>query len=180
MPGAVSGWVSWPAGSGSLPSEQLFEPAVKNAEAGFHVTPRTATGWARSAELHGQREEFARHFRPADAHRAQGELFRSPDQATTLQAIATTQGEAFYRGALAEKMACRGARDGGLTEADLASSQRRLGGNHLGWFRRRRAPRDPAQRPGHSCAHGARHAARVRPSQPGSGGRRPCTCRSRP
>ncbi len=122
VPGAVSGWVELARRFGSLPFEQLFEPAVKNAEAGFHVTPRTATGWARSAELHGQREEFARHFLPGGRAPRAGELFRSPDQATTLQAIATTQGEAFYRGALAEKMAAAAARDGGLlTEADLAA-----------------------------------------------------------
>ncbi|MFA5594382.1 MAG: gamma-glutamyltransferase family protein [Trueperaceae bacterium] len=122
VPGAVSGWVELSRNYGHLPFAQLFEPAVKHAEEGFHVTPRTAEGWARSAELHGQREEFARHFLPAGRAPRAGELFRSPEQATTLQAIANTKGEAFYRGALATKMAAAAEREGGLlTEEDLAN-----------------------------------------------------------
>ncbi|MFA5551773.1 MAG: gamma-glutamyltransferase family protein [Trueperaceae bacterium] len=122
VPGAVSGWVELSRTFGKLPFAQLFEPAVKHAEEGFHVTPRAAEGWARSAELHGQREEFARHFLPGGRAPRAGEVFRSPDQATTLQAIATSKGEAFYRGALATKMAAAAAKEGGLlTEEDLAN-----------------------------------------------------------
>src|SRR5690554_649914 len=57
VPGAVSGWVELSHKFGALPFEQLFEPAVRYAEEGFHVTPLTAQGWARSAELHGRSEE---------------------------------------------------------------------------------------------------------------------------
>lgn len=122
VPGAVSGWVELSRNHGSLPFAKLFEPAVKYAEEGFHVTPLTAVAWARSAELHGQREEFARHFLPEGRAPRAGELFRSPDQARTLTAIADTTGEAFYRGALASAMAAEAAKDGGLlTEEDLAN-----------------------------------------------------------
>ncbi len=121
VPGAVSGWVELSREHGRLPFEQLFAPAVTYAEEGFHVTPRTAEGWARSAELHGHREEFARHFLPEGRAPRAGELFRSADQAKTLAAIAGTKGEAFYRGALAARMAEESAKAGGLlTEEDLA------------------------------------------------------------
>jgi gamma-glutamyltranspeptidase/glutathione hydrolase len=50
-----------------------------------------------------------------------GELFRCPEQAATLQLIAETGGESFYRGRLAEMMVATSAAAGGaLSLADLA------------------------------------------------------------
>lgn len=122
VPGAVAGWVELSRRFGRLPFVELFEPAVRYASEGFHVTPHTARGWEVSAGLHGERQEFARHFLPAGRAPRVGELFRSSDQANTLQAIADSTGEAFYRGDLAARMAAEAARDGGLlTEEDLAS-----------------------------------------------------------
>jgi gamma-glutamyltranspeptidase/glutathione hydrolase len=43
-----------------------------------------------------------------------GEIFRNPDQARTIELIATTKGEAFYQGELAQRMASVSARDGGV------------------------------------------------------------------
>jgi gamma-glutamyltranspeptidase/glutathione hydrolase len=53
-----------------------------------------------------------------------GEHFRCPAQARTLQQIAQTKGEAFYRGALAEKIAAASRAQGGaMTVEDLAAHQ---------------------------------------------------------
>lgn len=50
-----------------------------------------------------------------------GEIFVQKEQATTLEQIASTGGEAFYRGELAEKIAAHARSNGGtMTEADLA------------------------------------------------------------
>jgi len=122
VPGAVSGWVALSERFGRLPFPQLFEAAIRYASEGFHVTPLTAAAWARSAEIHGHRAEFARHFLPDGRAPRPGELFRSLDQANTLQAIAHSKGEAFYRGKLAQAMAAEAQRAGALlTEADLAA-----------------------------------------------------------
>lgn len=114
VPGAVAGWVELSRRFGALEFEQLFEPAVRYAEEGFHVTPFTAAAWRRGAELHGRRAEFARHFLPEGRAPRAGELFRSPEQARTLECIAASGGEAFYRGELAVAMAEDAARGGGL------------------------------------------------------------------
>src|SRR6266571_3060424 len=51
-----------------------------------------------------------------------GEIFRFPDQAKTLEKIAATKGEAFYRGEIAEKIAAHAIANGGaMTRADLAA-----------------------------------------------------------
>lgn len=53
-----------------------------------------------------------------------GERFICPGQADTLQDIADTHGESFYRGALAVRIAAFARETGGaLTEADLAAHQ---------------------------------------------------------
>jgi gamma-glutamyltranspeptidase/glutathione hydrolase len=51
-----------------------------------------------------------------------GELVRLPDHAVTLETIATTQGEAFYRGELAAKLEAHSSANGGAMRAgDLAA-----------------------------------------------------------
>jgi gamma-glutamyltranspeptidase/glutathione hydrolase len=67
---------------------------------------------------------FAAAFLPGGRAPYAGELFRHPAQARTLQAIAESRGEAFYRGALAEKIAAASRAQGGaMTAEDLAAHQ---------------------------------------------------------
>jgi gamma-glutamyltranspeptidase/glutathione hydrolase len=63
-------------------------------------------------------------FCPAAAPRA-GEVFRSEAHARTLEEIAETLGESFYRGALARKMAAHSQQTCGgvMSEEDLAAHQ---------------------------------------------------------
>lgn len=121
VPGTVSGWVALSQRFGRLPFGELFEPAVRYAEDGFHVTPQVARGWARSQQLFANQAEFARCFLPGGTAPRAGELFRNPDQARTLAAIAASAGAEFYHGALAEAMASEARLAGGLlTTEDLA------------------------------------------------------------
>ena len=120
VPGAVSGWVALSARFGRLPLEQVAAPAIRFAREGFAVTPITAKLWARAAVSLRQEPGFADCFLPDGRAPRPGELFRSEAQACTLEAIAASKGEVFYRGALARAMAADSARQGGaLTEADL-------------------------------------------------------------
>jgi gamma-glutamyltranspeptidase / glutathione hydrolase len=51
-----------------------------------------------------------------------GDIFRFPDQAKTLEKIAATRGEAFYRGELAERIEAHARDNGGaMTRQDLAA-----------------------------------------------------------
>jgi len=120
VPGAVSAWVALSERFGRLPFEQLFEPAIRYAEEGFHVGPKTAFYWALSAPRFGDFPDFAAHFLPDGRAPRAGELFRRPELARTLRSIAATRGETLYRGDLAQRIAATARRDGGvMTASDL-------------------------------------------------------------
>ena len=121
VPGAVSAWVALAERFGRLPLERLVAPAAGYARDGFPVGPMTAEAWARGARTFDAMPDFAAAFLPGGRAPATGERFRFADQAATLEAIAATGGEAFYRGALGERMVAH-ARDhgGALREDDLA------------------------------------------------------------
>ena len=121
VPGAVSGWVELSRRFGTLPLTTVAAPAISYARDGFLVSPVIAAGWARSAKTLGAFDGFAAGFLPGGRAPHAGERFRFEDQATSLEAIADTSGDAFYRGALARAMAADARRLGGLlTEEDLA------------------------------------------------------------
>jgi gamma-glutamyltranspeptidase / glutathione hydrolase len=104
IPGAVSGWVALSRRYGKLPFGDLFEPAIRYARGGFLVTPIVAGYWERAVALLPRDLGFAEHFMPhARAPRA-GERFANPALAATLEKIAATDGDAFYRGELAQAM----------------------------------------------------------------------------
>ena len=52
VPGAVSGWVALWRRFGRLSFRELFEPAIRYAEDGFHVGHKTAAAWARAKETY--------------------------------------------------------------------------------------------------------------------------------
>ncbi|MFK7913140.1 MAG: gamma-glutamyltransferase family protein [Pseudomonadales bacterium] len=119
VPGAVSAWVALSERFGKLPFARLFDAAISYAENGFSVTPRVATAWQLAAHTYRDYPDFAEHFLPAPQV---GERITRPDQATTLKAIAQSNGEAFYRGNIAAQIAAAAANAGGaLSAADLAN-----------------------------------------------------------
>lgn len=124
VPGAVSAWRMLSDRFGALPFEALFGPAIGYARDGFAVSPTIATLWANgAAQLHNQ-PGFADTFMPGGRAPRAGETFRNPDLAASLTAIAQSGGEAFYRGALAEKIAAAAAENGAaLSMQDLAAHE---------------------------------------------------------
>ncbi len=124
VPGAVSAWVSLSDAFGKLPFEKLFESAIAYAENGFAVSPTVAMQWQNQAPRFEDQPGFAQTFLPNGRPPVTGECFRSPGHARTLQQIAATRGDAFYRGDLAEKIAACSAQYGGaMTMDDLSSHQ---------------------------------------------------------
>jgi len=104
VPGCVAGWRALSEKFGKLPFAKLFEPAIRYGREGYLVSPTIAKQWALQAkELHSQ-PGFAEAFMPGGRPPAAGELFRFPEHASSLEKIAATKGEAFYKGELAEKM----------------------------------------------------------------------------
>ena len=122
VPGAVSGWVELSGRFGKLPFRRLFESAIHYANHGFHVGRHTAYHWKRAETRFGSSSSFREHFLPHGNAPTTGELFQSSALARTLEEIADTQGDSFYRGRIANLMVAQAKKEGGLLRhADLAS-----------------------------------------------------------
>jgi gamma-glutamyltranspeptidase / glutathione hydrolase len=104
IPGAVSGWIALSRRFGKLPFAELFAPAIRYARDGYAVSPVVAEKWSKAVPVLGKVPGFADHFLPNGHALAPGEIFASAAMAKSLERIAATQGEAFYRGDLAAKM----------------------------------------------------------------------------
>jgi len=122
IPGAVSGWVALSERFGKLPFADLFEPAIDYAARGYAVSPIVAEKWTNAVPILGHVAGFADHFMPRGRALRPGELFSSAAAARTLEKIASTKGEAFYRGELAHAMAAHAkANSGAHTLEDFAA-----------------------------------------------------------
>ena len=122
IPGAVSGWVALSERYGKLPFADLFEPAIRYARDGFPVSPVVAEKWRAAVPLMPTGLGWHEHFLPSGHAPNVGERFTSLAVATTLEKIAASRGDAFYRGDLAATMAAHSQAHGGAhTVADFAA-----------------------------------------------------------
>ncbi|NMB13393.1 MAG: gamma-glutamyltransferase [Firmicutes bacterium] len=123
-PGAVSAWVALTERFGSMPLSRLVEPAARYAEKGHPVPPMIAHYWSFAEERFADRGDFRTTFLPRGRAVRAGEVFSCPEQAKTLRLIGESNGEAFYRGDLADAIVEYAMETGGyLTKADLADHQ---------------------------------------------------------
>ena len=126
VPGAVSGWVALWRRFGRLPFADLMEPAIRHARDGYLVAPRTAGLWSRAYPAMSRFDEWRRVFAPAGRAPRAAERIVLDDHARTLEAIARTEGAAFYTGELAARIAAAARADGAfLDEKDLAAHEAR-------------------------------------------------------
>jgi gamma-glutamyltranspeptidase/glutathione hydrolase len=124
VPGAVSAWQALSKRFGKLPFTELFGPAIRYARYGFPVSPIIAGLWEIGAKLLKDHPGYAEAFMPDGRAPKTGEMVFNRAAADTLEEIAATGGESFYRGALAARIAAFSAEHGGaMTEADLAAHQ---------------------------------------------------------
>ena len=112
---------------GKLPWARLFEPAIRLAENGFPIGPKLAR---RIAGAPRNMPDIARtFFHPDGSLYRQGEIFRNPEMAKSLRAIARGGAKAFYRGPIAEQIVTavqKAPRNpGGMTLADLSEFKAR-------------------------------------------------------
>ena len=122
VPGAVAGWRALSQRLGRLPFADLMQPAIEIAERGYLLPVVVQQKWAAATPELQSQPGFAEAFLPWGRAPRVGELFRFPAAARGLRAIAASQGEAFYRGEIAQALArFVQAHGGALTEADLAA-----------------------------------------------------------
>lgn len=121
VPGAVHGWAQLSGRLGRLPFEALFAEAIRLADEGFVVSPVVADKWQREALRLGGEPDFAAQFLLDRCAPLAGSLFRPAHQADTLREIARSQGQSFYRGALAQAIVAHAQQGGAaLSLEDLA------------------------------------------------------------
>ncbi len=122
VPGAVSAWAELARRFGTMPLSRLLGPAAEYAEEGHPVPPVIAGYWKAAEARLGEFDEFRRAFLPKGRAPHPGEIFSLPEQAQTLRLIGESNGEAFYRGEIARRIARHAEATGGyLAEADLAA-----------------------------------------------------------
>ncbi len=108
------------------------------AATAFWCRRRSRSNGRRRSPLFEAQPGFAEAFLPGGRAPKPGELFRFPDHAATLEQIAATGGEAFYRGELASKLEGHSAANGGAMRAsDLAAHRAdwvgTIGGTYRGY-----------------------------------------------
>ncbi len=106
VPGTVAGmWKAWKEfGSGKLKWAELVEPAVELAENGFVLDDAFTTTLARERNRFLKYEGSRALFFPDGEPLAAGDTLRNLDLAWTLRQIADSGADAFYRGAVAERL----------------------------------------------------------------------------
>jgi gamma-glutamyltranspeptidase/glutathione hydrolase len=122
VPGAVAGWSALHRRFGRLPFGDVLAPARDYAERGFAVSAIVQEKWSLAAPILKDLPGWAEHFLPRGRVPRVGEHFALAGAARTLQLVADSHGEAFYKGEIADAIARYAQATGGaLTAADLAN-----------------------------------------------------------
>jgi gamma-glutamyltranspeptidase / glutathione hydrolase len=118
VPGAVAGWDAMLRRFGNKTFADVLAPAIAYARAGFPVTEIFGDDWDGSADDLLSNAEAARIYLPGGHVPEVGEIFRNPDLAGSLEAIAQGGSDAFYKGAIARRILDTSAKLGGTMAAD--------------------------------------------------------------
>lgn len=121
IPGAIDAFCRLSADWGQLGLAESLAPAIRYAEEGVPVAPRTAFDWAASVgDLQGAARDY---FLLNGKAPTPGQVFRAPGQAEVLRRIARKGRAGFYEGEVAEDMVASLNAVGGLhTMQDFADT----------------------------------------------------------
>src|SRR5436309_334508 len=138
VPGAVSGWMALHEKFGRASIDTILSAAIAHAENGLPVSEITALEWLGSVPALQVDRSATALYLPGGRSPAAGDLFRNPDLARTLRAIARDGGDAFYRGEIAKRiLTCCAEQGGAHSAADLVDYKAEwvapLMTNYRGW-----------------------------------------------
>ncbi|MEO6104466.1 MAG: gamma-glutamyltransferase [Pseudoxanthomonas sp.] len=124
IPGLPAGLVHVAQRYGRLPLKTSLAPAIRIAREGFPVYARFAEGYAQKRTVMerypGTREVYLANGHPP----REGDLFRQPQLAETLERLAAGGHDGFYRGVTAQRLLAGVKAEGGMwTAAELSSYQ---------------------------------------------------------
>ncbi len=124
VPGAVDGWFALHQRFGKLPMSSLLAPSIRYAREGFPVSDVIAFAWQRNVRVllkyPGIREQFTRDGEGP----TKGQLWTNPNLAATYEALARGGRDAFYKGAIARRIADYMKRQGGYLGVDDLAEHR--------------------------------------------------------
>ena len=104
VPGAVAGWVELHKKFGIMDFNLLFQNAIEYAEKGFPVTEVVAYYLKLSSENFINYPNFIKTWMPDGKIPSKGEIFKNPNLASTYKKIASSYGEDFYKGTIANEI----------------------------------------------------------------------------
>ena len=112
VPGAVDGWFALHERWGRLPMSDVLAASIDYARNGFPLSPVIAAGFEGNrkrfqsvAAMIEEQENATKTYFPGDVAPKAGDIFKNPDLARTLSALAAQGRSAFYEGSIAQAMA---------------------------------------------------------------------------
>ena len=125
VPGAVAGLMRLHREYGSLPLTTVMAPAIDYAAHGFRLLPGEARRQAASREQVAESEGARRYYlKPDGSPYRPGERLVQSDMAETLRRISLGGADAFYRGAIADRIAEDMAASGGFLTREALDAYR--------------------------------------------------------
>jgi len=127
VPGAPAGWAAVQKRFGTKTLAELFAPAIGYARDGYPIPVEVGGAWSRStkryAALAQEKPElfgpWCEAFMKSDGTAyGPGDIFRWEDYARTLEELAATDCESYYRGAIMEKIVAFSRKTGGWFSED--------------------------------------------------------------
>jgi gamma-glutamyltranspeptidase / glutathione hydrolase len=121
VPGAVDGWSKLLTRFGTKKFSEVLAPAIYYARDGFPIAEWDAVYWAAAENFLSKDKNLSATYL-IDGHAPRlGEVFRNPDLARSLEAIAAGGRDAYYKGEIASRIVAFSSQLGGtMTPEDLA------------------------------------------------------------
>ena len=122
VPGAVAGWASLHKKFGKKDFKSLFDEAIFYAEGGFPVSELIAYYLKNSSERFKDYPNFSETWMVNGKTPSKGEIFKNTNLANTYKLVATSYGDDFYNGSIANKITSFIQSQGGLlTNEDMSN-----------------------------------------------------------
>ena len=118
VPGTVDGWFALHERFGNMAMDEVLAPAISYARDGFPVSEVIAYYWNRSVPILSEFPGFTEQFTIDGRAPREGEIWRNPNLANTLQTLAEDGRDAFYKGDIARTIGDYIAENGGFLNYD--------------------------------------------------------------
>ncbi|HHU56598.1 MAG TPA: gamma-glutamyltransferase [Acholeplasmataceae bacterium] len=126
VPGVPSAWIALSKRFGKLPFKEVLAPAIKFAREGYPINPTLAYFWNNAYKVYQSKtsgeefEEWFKTFAPNGRAPKVGEVWSSENHAKTLEMLADTECNSFYKGDIADKIDAFSRKYGGfIRKSDL-------------------------------------------------------------